>query len=337
MKRPIRTLFYGLTHEHAEGKFATLRRLSDTFEIIGVVDDRPRGTNYYVDAQLEPEGFRVLSEADAFSLPQIEAVFIETTNADLMRVAAECAARGIPMHCDKPCGAAMEPYASIVETCRRKNVPMQIGYMYRANPAVRFTWQAVRAGWLGQVVFVEADMNHDYGKKGYAEYISSFRGGILHNLGCHLVDLVAPLLDGTPTQVTTDIGDAPGDPVGSRTRGAAFLRWPTADVLIRTSAHAPGGLPCRRFRVDGTNGTIDLCPIERFDGQPLQLRLTLAKPAGGYAAGCHTIDFGVLTDRYADQLREFAQIVRGEIPNDPAAYDRDLRVHEIHLAMCELK
>ena len=45
-----------------------------------------------------------MSEDEAFSIPDIEAVFIETTNSDLMRVAGECAERGIPMHCDKPCG-----------------------------------------------------------------------------------------------------------------------------------------------------------------------------------------------------------------------------------------
>lgn len=334
MKRPLRTLFYGLTHEHAEGKFASLRRMPDEFEIVGVVDDRPRVSKYYVDTQLEPRDCPVASEEEAFAIPGIEAVFVETTNSDLMRVASECAERGIPMHCDKPCGEAMEPYRSIVETCRRRNIPMQIGYMYRANPAVRFAWRAVQEGWLGDIVFVEADMNHDYGKAGYADYISSFTGGILYNLGCHLVDLVAPLLDGLPVSVATDIGDAPGDSAGSHTRGTALLQWPTADVLIRTSSHTPGGLPCRRLRIDGTNGTIDLCPIERFDGQSLKLQMTLARSAGGYSAGFHEIDFGVQSDRYACQLREFAQIIRGEIPNDPAAYERDLRVHQIHLMMC---
>lgn len=334
MTRPIRTLFYGLTHEHAEGKFATLRRMPETFEIVGVVNDRPHGSKFYVDTQLDPTGYPVLTEEQAFSIPGIEAVFVETTNVDLMRVAAECAKRGLPMHCDKPCGPKMNPYGAIVDTCRKQNIPMQIGYMYRANPAIQFVWRVVRAGWLGAVTFVEADMNHDYGKDGYADYIASFPGGILYNLGCHLIDMVVPLLDGFPTKISTDIGDAPGDSVGSHTRAAALLQWSTADVLIRTSAHSPGGLPCRRLRVDGTNGTIDLCPIERFDGQSLTLKMTLAKPEGGYAAGTHVIDFGILSDRYAGQLREFAQIVRGEIPNDPTSYERDLRVHRIHLMMC---
>ena len=66
------------------------------------------------------------------------------------------------MHCDKPCGEEMEPYRSVVEMCRAKNVPFQIGYMYRGNPEVKFIWDFVAKGGLGEVAFVEADMNHDY-------------------------------------------------------------------------------------------------------------------------------------------------------------------------------
>ena len=58
--------------------------------------------------------------------------------------------------------------------------------------------------------------------------------------------------------------------------------------------------------------------------------LTLSEPAGDYAAGRHEISFGVQTDRYADQLRELAAIVRGEMP-DTTDFDHDLRVHEITL------
>ena len=83
---------------------------------------------------------------------------------------------------------------------------------------------------------------------------------------------------------------------------------------------------------DGTNGTIDLCPIERFDGEELKLSMTLREAAGGYAAGRHEIGFGVQTDRYEGQLRELAAVVRGERPNDQD-YDRDLRVHDLTLRM----
>ena len=246
-----------------------------------------------------------------------------------MKSAAKFAARGIPMHCDKPCGESMEPYASLVETCRKKSIPFQIGYMYRGNPAVKWIWENVAKGIVGDVAFVEIDMNHDYGSAGYAEYLSSFKSGILYNLGCHLVDLVLPVVRGELKETHVFVGPASGDPPWATTSGAAFLRFGGTDAVVRTSSHMPGALMTRRLRIDGTLGTIDLCPIERFDGEAVRLTLTRKgeKP--------QEIAFGVQTDRYAAQLLELAAIVRGERPNDQD-YDRDLKVHETTLRMCEL-
>lgn len=84
--------------------------------------------------------------------------------------------------------------------------------------------------------------------------------------------------------------------------------------------------------MDGTRGTLDLCPIERFDGEELKLVMTLSEPAGSFASGRHEVSFGVQTDRYAGQLAELAAIVRGEVA-DTADYDHDLRVHALTLEL----
>ena len=334
MKR-LKVLVYGITHEHSFGKIETLRRMPDVFEIVGVVDDRATATvPNYTNHPVNPDGFRVFTAEEAVSIGDLDVVVIETTNADLMKIAGVFADRGIPMHCDKPCGESMEPYRSILKTCRKKNVPFQIGYMYRGNPALKFIRNAVRSGWLGEVSFVEADMNHDYQLDGYPEYISSFRGGILYNLGCHLVDMVLSMVDRRFLSAVPLIGDAPGDPPGSRTSGASVLSFEGgAHALIRASSHMPCGIDGRRLRVDGTNGTIELCPIERFDGRNLRLEMTLKNPAGGYGSGRNIIDFGVLVDRFRDQLEDLARIVRGDKENDQD-YGYDLLVHEVTLRAC---
>ena len=133
-----------------------------------------------------------------------------------------------------------------------------------------------------------------------------------------------------------------GDALSYRALVAGTNEWvtltgtPVADaettVLIRTACEMPGGILCRRLRIDGSNGTADLCPIERFDGGELKLVMTLAEPAGGRDAGRHEISFGVQTDRYAGQLRELAAIVRGELA-DTADYEHDLRVHALTLEL----
>ena len=336
MKRKLRVLFYGVTHEHAFGKYMSLSRLPDDFEIVAVADDRARAGAVFLDEKLVPESLPLISEDEARSRSDFDVVFVESANANLMEIAGYWAGHGFPMHCDKPCGETLEPFGRIVATCREGNIPFQIGYMYRGNPAVRFVWDFVRGGGLGHVAFIEADMNHDYGRAGYPEYISSFKGGILYNLGCHLVDLAVPMTHGALRDVRTFRGDAPGDPAGCGTRGAAMLRFDGTDVLLRVSSHMPGGILSRRLRVDGDNGTIDLCPIERFDGEELKLTMSLKEGRGGFPEGRREIDFGVQKDRYAPQLLEFAARVRGEVPNDPAEYERDLLVHELTLKACGL-
>lgn len=333
-RKPLRTLFYGLTHEHAPGKLRSLMQLRDQFEVVAVVDDSPRHSPSYRDQPWDALGCKIVSEEEAWRIPGIEVGLVETTNCDLMEIAGRFAERGIPMHCDKPCGEDFGRYREVVETCRRKHLPMQIGYMYRANPAVKFVWDFVRAGGLGEVRFIEADMNHAYNHDNYAEYMETFRGGILYSLGAHLVDLVAPMIAGEPVRVTRSLKSAFGYPPGGKTDGLALLEFPTTTVLIRTACELPGGILCRRLRVDGTNGTVDLCPIERFDGEELKLRLTLRRAAGGYEAVGHELAFGVQTDRYAPQLRELAAVVRGERANEQD-YDHDLRVHALLLQMVE--
>ena len=78
---------------------------------------------------------------------------------------------------------------------------------------------------------------------------------------------------------------------------------------------------------------MDLRPIERFDGKPITLELRLAHDVPGYKKGTHVVDFGVQRARYAAQLKELADIVRGRMPN-PDLYDHDIAVHRVTLMSC---
>ena len=328
MKRKLKVLFYGVTHEHGPGKLETLKRLKDDYEVVAVVDDRKTTGEQFQIETFDFSGMNVVEEsaADVEALAKdVDVAFVEVANGRLMEIAEKFVGLGIPMHCDKPCGESMEPYRALVGKCRAADVPFQIGYMYRGNPAIRWIWDFVANGGLGEVSFVEADMNHDYGypADAYARYLSQFRGGIFYNLGCHLVDAVFPLVkDRAFEGAEMALDAAPGYPEDSRTRAFSTLRFGGARVVLRTSCGMGGGNLARRLRVDGSKGTIDLCPIERFDGKELMLILSLKGEEP------KEMSFGVQTDRYAVQLLDLARIVRGEKANDQY-YDRDLKVHEI--------
>jgi predicted dehydrogenase len=190
--------------------------------------------------------------------------------------------------------------------------------------------KAVRQGWLGEIFEVQGSMSHNYGGDAYQLYMGTFHGGIMFNLGCHLVDLIVAML-GRPANITPFLKSTPGLPDTLKNNCLTIMEYPHATVTLRACSFEVDGLNRRRFKLCGTQGSVELCPLERFDGQALQMSLTLLEGNEDYAAGTHKVDFGIKRDRYEDQLLEFAKIINGEMPN-PYTYEHDYLVQEAVLA-----
>ena len=191
--KKIRIAQIGVCHEHASGKINTLKRLPEYFEIAGVVDDNSFSrTPKLAGGDLTPyAGLKFLSLEEVLNDPTIEAVTVEVPNNELVPMAIRCMERNLPMHLDKPAGEDPVLYRKLLDGCRERNLPLQMGFMFRGNPAFRFCIEAIRSRLIGEVFEIEADMNHCYGGEEYQEYIGKFSGGIMYNLGCHLIDFVA--------------------------------------------------------------------------------------------------------------------------------------------------
>ena len=320
----------GVCHEHASGKITALRRLPELFEIVGVVDDNATSTTpKFSGKNLQPyEGLKWMTEEEVLNYPGLQAVAVEVPNNELVPTALRCMEHNLAMHMDKPAGEDLALYRKLLDGCRERNLPFQMGFMFRGNPAFQFCIAAIREKLIGEVFEIEADMNHNYGGDEYQEYIGKFRGGIMYNLGCHLVDFVAAAM-GRPEKVTPFLKSAPGCPETIRNSCMAVLEYPHASVTLRSSSRAPG---CqRRMRIAGSKGVIEFSPLERFDGRPVELSLSLGENSGSFPAGEHTLRFPPQTDRYVEQFKELAKVIRGEAQST-YSYDHDYLVYEITLA-----
>ena len=82
----LRTLFYGLTHEHSPGKLETLKRLQDTYEIVAIVDDRAATPCFFqTDPPALPEGVPVVGEKEAMDITGVDVgVFITVRPTNLV-------------------------------------------------------------------------------------------------------------------------------------------------------------------------------------------------------------------------------------------------------------
>ena len=322
----------GIGHNHGSEKMNTLRRLSDLFEVVGVVEENPEWRRKRGDWSAYRD-LPWMTEEELFRVPGLQAVAVETDGFDLVPTARRCAEHNLHIHMDKPGGETLAPFRNLLDEYKKRDLCIQLGYMYRNNPAICFCRDAIRKGWLGNIFEIHAVMSRYDGNNGeYRQWLSQFKGGAMYIFGGHLIDIVISIL-GRPDRVTPFQRKTCDDVLYDN--GLAVMEYSRCTATVRVSVAEVDGMKHRRLIVCGTKGTVEVCPLEqpadRYEHDPLHVRMTLLEPCGDCPAGTHLIDVGTLPGRYTAQLTEFARIVRGEIPN-PYPVEHEFLVQEALLA-----
>lgn len=314
----------GIGHNHASAKMATFRKLADQYEVVGVVEPSPewrkRRGNHKAYRDLT-----WMTEEQLLNTKGLQAVAVEVDPGDdrLMDITGNCIDAGMHVHLDKPGGESFSAFKKVLDEAGRRDLTVQLGYMYRNNPAMQFCFRAVREGWLGQVFEVDCVMNKMQPLE-YRKWLSQFHGGTMFIFGGHLIDLVVTML-GKPDRVVPYQRQTRSD-VELYDNGLAVLEYPRTTVTVRTSSLEIEGYERRQLVVCGDEGTIDIHPLE-----PPKLRLALAEPRESFKRGYQDIPVPKMPGRYDDQLLELAQIIRGERAN-PYPIEHELIVQETLLA-----
>ncbi|MDY0168314.1 MAG: Gfo/Idh/MocA family oxidoreductase [Thermoguttaceae bacterium] len=326
----------GTGHEHASGKMATFRKLSDHYEVVGIAEP-DAGLRKSHEAQPAYRDLPWMSEEELLRVEGLRAVAVEVSSADprIMEVTGKCIEAGMHVHLDKPGGESLSAFKKVLDEAGRRNLAVQLGYMYRNNPAVQFCQRAVREGWLGQVFEIHCVMSTTHSLP-YRKYLAQFRGGSMFIFACHLIDLVVSLMgkpDGIvsyPRQTRDDVGVEMCD------NGLIVFEYPRTTVTVRTASLEVDGHRRRQLVVCGDRGTIDIQPLETITVRPYEpqsLRLTLAEARDPYQQGRQDVSFPLQAGRYDDQLIELAEIIRGEREN-PYPLEHELIVQQCLLEAC---
>jgi predicted dehydrogenase len=304
-----------------------LRRLSDEYEVVGVVEPDPERRRAAENSPIY-RGLTWMTEEHLLRTPGLKVVAVETEVAHLVPTAQRCIAAGMHVHLDKPAGENLTEFRKLLDEATARRLCVQMGYMFRVNPAFRVCIQAVRQGWLGRIFEVHGVMS----KMADAEERKRnlpYRGGMMFELGCHLIDALATVL-GRPTNVVGYRRSLRTDVDSLADNGLAVFEYTTALATIHVSATEVEGGQRRQFVVCGTEGTVEIRPLE-----PPRLYLSLDRPRHRYARGRHEIPLPPMPGRYDDQMRELARIARGEAESEytPA---NDLLVQELVLRASHL-
>ena len=306
----------GVGHAHAS-KLAVYRRSTD-YEVVGIVEP-DADLRRRAESQAAFQGLPWLTRDQLLDTPGLQAVLVETRVRDLLDNAEACLAAGKHVHIDKPAGESLPQFRRILETARERNLLVQMGYMFRYNPAVVLLREFLAKGWLGEPFEVHAVMSKVVPPAARRE-LAEYRGGMMFELGCHVIDLVVGVL-GRPQAVhafprhSSPIDDGLADNM------LAVLEYPRATATIRTSALEVEGGARRHLVVCGSEGTFHIQPLD----DPAA-RVALAQPRGSYRRGYQDVPFPKY-ERYIDDAADMARILRGEKQAD-FSYDHDLAVQE---------
>ncbi|MCR9294529.1 MAG: Gfo/Idh/MocA family oxidoreductase [bacterium] len=314
----------GVGHAHAN-KLAVYRESPD-YEVVGIVEPDPQ----LRQAARQQPTFRDLpwmSEEQLLNVPGLQAVLIETQVKDLLDTAERALQAGKHLHLDKPAGQSLPQFRRILDMAARQQLLVQMGYMYRYNPGVILLREFLEQGWLGEVFEVHAVMSkvvQDDDRQRLAEY----PGGMMFELGCHLLDLVIGIL-GEPDQVTAYGQHAGASQDALLDNMLAVLSYPKALATVKSSALEVDGFSRRHLVVCGSEGTLQIQPLDRPE-----VLLTLSAARESYDQGAQRIRFPPY-QRYVADAADMAKIIRSQKESD-YSYAHDLLVQETVLRACNL-
>lgn len=317
-RKLVRAGQIGTQHGHAAGKMETMRRLTDDFEVMGIAGGDA--------AELSGKAFAgvpVMNRQEMLANKEVEAVVVETGFADACAAAHASVKAEKHVHLDKPgaVGDQHEAFATMRKEAEARGLVFQMGYMLRYNPAFQLMARAVQEGWLGRITEIDAMMGKKLDEAGRRELKNAGMSGMFE-LGCHLVDAVCWLMGGRPASVQSFSRPVKDD--GFLENQVAVLAYPTAVATLRCNMADPFGNPRRRFMITGTEGSMEVMPLE---SGKMTVRLTAAR--GEYKKGEQAVTLAV-GGRYDAELKAFAEAVRTKkpLPWDAA---HDISVHETAL------
>lgn len=311
----------GIGHNHGGAKMEAVRKFPELFEVVGYAEENERWIEKR-GADSCYQGLKRLSIEEL--IERSDAILVESDVWDLTKYAEICVKAGKHIHMDKPAGH-LEEYKRVLDIAKEKNLVVQLGYMYRYNPAVMKCFEHIKNGDLGEIYSINAEMS-TYHSPSYKKWLTNFGGGIMYILGSHLVDLIVYIM-GEPDKITSYLKHTGADGIDFEDNNLAVLEYGNALARIFVSSVEVNGFGRRQFVVAGNRGTVNICPLER--------PMTMTYSDTDIAVHAYTdqkivvpCEDNTLNGRYDDMMHDFYDYVMGTKTN-PFTYEHDYLVQKV--------
>lgn len=318
MTRKLKVVHYGIAHDHSIDTLTCARNYPDVFEIVGVCEPDAAARETFGKAAAYQDVYW-MREEELLSRGDIDAVFCEGHELSSVSQAQKCIDHGIHVHLDKPGGTNLEAFVKLARSAEKAKLTLQMGYMYRYNPAMKYVLERVRSGALGVITGIDASFStmHNAEKR---RWLKQFPGGTMFFIGCHSVDMIMQI-NGVPDAVHGFHHSSGCENDGSMDTTFAVMDYPTGACCVRANSTELYGFEHRNLKVVGTKGSIEICPLEL----PTVVKETTQE-------GEHIVHLEYIPGRLDAMMLEFARCARGEMQN-PYSTDYEIALQKALLEM----
>ena len=312
----------GIGHNHGEAKMLTVKKFPELFEVVGFAEENEE----WLEKRGNLECYKGLKRYSVDELiEKCDALLIETDVWNLTEIAQKCIDAGKHVHIDKPGSGTLEEYKKMLDTAKEKNLIVQLAYMYRYNPAIQKTFELLNEGKLGEIYSINAEMS-TFHSQNYRKWLTSFGGGVMYILGCHLIDLIVYIM-GKPDKIHSFLKHTKLDDIDTNDNNLVVMEYEKALARVFVSSVEVNGYGRRQFVVSGSKGTVNICPLE----QPLQMTYSdtqIANTAFGDRKEILQIEDNTANGRYDDMIKDFYAYITGEKQN-PFTYEHEYNVQAV--------
>lgn len=202
---PLRFAVIGTKHPHSS-MFQESLLQTPGVKVVALLDDGGRINPALADATVHTDVSSLLER------PDLDAALITVPNDEGMDVAVAVANAHLPFLIDKPVCRNASEMRVVVEAVAATGVQCATGYLNRFRPTQLRARSIVRSPEFGKVRAVEGHLfATDITSRGQQPFLFQLErsgGGVLHWLGCHVIDAVRDLVGGELSAVRASLSES---------------------------------------------------------------------------------------------------------------------------------
>lgn len=325
---PLKFAYLGLWHSHTGMHIRDAASRPGEFQLVGAYEPDPairdaKLGDFVADLPDIPvfESIEQAMDSDA------EAIICEGRVSENLDYAERALAADKHVLLEKPAGVDMARLERLHATARRRNLHLQMAYMWRYNPAIAEMIRLRRAGALGEPFYFRGHIPKPMAYHArLVEELDRYKGSLYFEMAGHLVDIMVTFM-GEPRQVNATLANHYGEQ--KHVDNAVVVHQfdnGGLGTIDTASMHVESGLT-RRIELYGTEGTAIHTPIGSNN-----LTLSLKRPFEHYETGWLELTVPTLPGP-PSLLTELAACISGEKEPD-YTLDHDMRVHRALFAGC---